>query len=309
MRVRPGRVTGSCDATAEVDANLHPHVALTGESPIWDPDRQTLWWIDIQGQWLLGWNERTGPVDCLPLPSQPGLVALATCGALVLGLEDGLWRCDPERRALRFFCPVEADDPRTRINDGKADAQGRLWFGTMEKHGSGDPIGALYCYDSNIGLTRLREGVAVPNTIVPTPDGRLFFADSPTGTIVSWSIARDRAWLSDLREFVAFANGEKPNGASVDVEGCFWVAVVGGSRVDRYNPSGIRLTSIPLPVVRPTMAAFGGSDGRTLFVTSQRRFLNHKELATQPLAGRLIALPAPTQGHGAFRYRVGAGSC
>ena len=70
-------------------------MAPTGESPLWDPVRNTLWWIDIQGQRLLGHGE-TGDI-CIPLPQMPGLVALAADGDLVVGLEDGLWLLSPER--------------------------------------------------------------------------------------------------------------------------------------------------------------------------------------------------------------------
>jgi sugar lactone lactonase YvrE len=284
---------------------LHPHVALTGESPIWDPDRQMYWWLDIQGQWLLGSQRDHHGALSIPLPSQPGLIALAETRDLIIGLEDGLWRHSPEGGDWALLCPVEATNTRTRINDGRPDKQGRLWFGTMEKYGSGEPIGGLYCWSPDDGLTKLRSNVAIPNAIAFSPDGhRMFFADSPSGTLESWAVDPDRPALSERQEFASWPSHEKPDGASVDVEGGLWIAVVGGGRIDRFDAGGARMTPLAVPVTRPTMPAFGGTGGTELVVTSQRRFLSTEELARQPFAGQLLGFPAPVAGLPTWRCRV-----
>lgn len=288
-----------------ISANLHPHVALTGESPVWDPDRITLWWIDVQGQWLLGWNAKTGPTESFPLPSQPGLVALTTSGDLIVGLEDGLWLHSPEARTLRLLCSVEAEDQATRINDGKPDPFGRLWFGTMEKHGGGAPVGGLYCFSTSQGLTRVREKVRIPNAIAASPDGsRLFFTDSPTGIVESWRLDRERAALHEMSVLATYPAHEKPDGIAIDAEGGAWIAVVGGWRIDRFDAIGSRLPPIEVPMARPTMPAFGGLDGQSVFVTSQRRFLAHNDLRNQPVAGKLARLNVSAGGAPVLRCQI-----
>ena len=165
-------------------ARVHAAEALTGESPLWDATRGVLWWIDIQGQRLLGHRPAGEAAISIPLPSMPGLVCHASDGRLLLGLEDGLWLLAPETRELVLLHAVEADDPRTRLNDGKPDAQGRLWFGTMDKTGGGAPIGSFYCLTPGRDLRVVRSGVAVPNAIAVSPDGgTLYFADTPTRRI------------------------------------------------------------------------------------------------------------------------------
>ena len=92
------------------------------------------------------------------------------------------------------------------------------------------------------------------------------------------------------RPFAEYSGDEAPDGACVNSEGCVWIAVVGGARVERRRPDGSLDTIVELPVSRPTMPMLGGPDGRTLFVTSQRRFLSTAAIAAEPLAGDLLAV-------------------
>jgi sugar lactone lactonase YvrE len=276
---------------------VHHGNALTGEVPCWDPRRETLWWVDIQGQRLLGFSQQTGSQQEHNLPSTPGLLALRGDGGLVIGLEDGLYPFDPARGVGDRLVAVEADDPRTRINDGSTDAMGRLWLGTMDKTGSGEPIGSLYCLSADRGLRTVRTGIGVPNAIAFSPDGRTFyFADTPTGTIEACDYDAATATPGAPRSFVTYPSGERPDGICIDAEGAVWIAVVGGGRVERRLADGTLDTIIELPVSRPTMPMLGGSDRRTLFITSQRRFLSASQLADEPLAGDLLAVRTDVPG-------------
>ena len=59
---------------------------------------------------------------------------------------------------------------------------------------------------------------------------------------------------------------------------------------------------IDLPVQRPTSCQFGGPDLSVLFVTTARQKLTPQELATQPLAGALLALDVGVKGVAEARY-------
>jgi sugar lactone lactonase YvrE len=275
---------------------VHHARALTSESPVWDATRETLWYIDIQGQRLLGYRPRDGVERQIMLPLMPGFVVPARDGTLVLGLENGLWRCDPDGPTLDHVVPVEADDQRTRLNEGKADAAGRIWFGSMDKHGLHGAIGSLYRWSGESGVVTLRTGVGVPNCIDFAPDGRTqYFADTPTRRIEATDVDPATGELEQARAFVDCAEGA-PDGATIDAEGALWVAMVGAGCVNRYLPDGTLDRRLPLPVSRPTSIAFGGPDLTTLFVTSQRRFLGPEALASEPLAGALIVMSGAGRG-------------
>ena len=283
--------------TREAVVAIQQANALTGEVPCWDADRETVWWVDIQGQRLLGFSPRTGREQEHNLPGMPGLLVLRRGGDLVIGLEDGLYPFDPASGLGARLVAVEADDPRTRINDGAVDAAGRLWFGTMDKTGSGQPIGKLYCVSADLSLRVVRTDVGVPNATAFSPDGRTFyFTDTPTGRIEAFAYDVDTATLGSSRTFAAYDSGERPDGVCIDTEGALWIAVVGGSRLERRLADGKLHTVIELPVSRPTMPILGGSDGCTLFITSQRRFLDAGRLAAEPLAGDLLMTRADVHG-------------
>ncbi|HEY8596694.1 MAG TPA: SMP-30/gluconolactonase/LRE family protein [Devosiaceae bacterium] len=284
---------------------VHDAMALTGEAPVWDARRSVLWWIDIQGQRLLGYRPASGPLAPIPLPAMPGLIAISSEGNLILGLESGLWHLVPERREFTRISDIEADTPNNRLNDGKPDADGRLWFGSMDKMGLGGAVGALYRRDTDGRVARVLPDITVPNAIAVSPGGEtLYFANSPDQELVAFDLERKSGELSNRRVLARFAGEEKPDGACIDSEGGIWVAVIGGARVDRYLPDGTLDQSLAVPVSRPTMPAFGGDDLRTLFVTSQRRFLDAGQLAEEPAAGSLIATRVFVAGLPAFEMAI-----
>jgi sugar lactone lactonase YvrE len=270
---------------------LHHARAMTGEAPCWDARTGILWWIDIQGQRLLGHRPAGGVNLEYALPSMPGLVVCRRQGGLILGLEDGLYPFALESGLGMRLVAVEADDPRTRINDGKPDPRGRLWFGTMDKTGAGTPIGALYRLDLDGKLERVRSDIRIPNAIDFSPDGSCFyFCDTRTHRIERFAYALADGTLGPATTLATYPDTVSPDGICVDREGGVWIALVDAARLERRLPDGTLDTVVELPVSRPTMPMLGGSDGRTLFVVSQRRFLSASQLASQPLAGDLLAL-------------------
>jgi len=275
---------------AEVFGLHHAH-AMTGEAPCWDARTGILWWIDIQGQRLLGHMPESGANLEYALPSMPGLIVCRRQGGLILGLEDGLYPFATENGLGMRLVAVEADDPRTRINDGKPDPQGRLWFGTMDKTGAGTPIGALYRLDVDGTLEKIRADIRIPNAIDFSPDGsHFYFCDTRTHLIERFAYTSANGTLGSATVFASYPDTISPDGICVDLDGGVWMALVDAARLERRLPDGTLDTVVELPVSRPTMPMLGGSDGRTLFVVSQRRFLSASQLARQPLAGDLLAL-------------------
>jgi sugar lactone lactonase YvrE len=281
--------------------------ALTGKAPYWDEDRQTLWWVDIQGSRLLGFTPRTGKTEEHSLPGMPALVVSDQHGRIVIGLEDGLYTFDLPTGQARRIIAFDADGLNTRANDGKVDPRGRLWFGTMDKSRPVAPIGSLRRVDPDRTVRIMRQNVRIPNAITFSPDGRtLYFADTPTQVIEAIAYDPDAGVMGSARVFARWDADERPDGACVDAEGALWIAVINGSRIERRLPDGTLHTVINLPVSRPTMPALGGSDGRTLFITSQRRFLGPERLAAEPLAGDLLAVRVDVPAHPSSRMSAGA---
>jgi sugar lactone lactonase YvrE len=192
-----------------------------------------------------------------------------------------------------------------RLNDGKPDRQGRLWFGSMDKSGSGTPTGALYCRHPGGRLDIARHAVCTPNGITISPDGKtLYFTDSPTQALLAFDLDQRTGQLGNERIFHAFSGLDKPDGATVDSEGGVWIAVVHGARLDHFNAGGSLVESIALPVAKPTMCIFGGEKLDDLYVTSQRRFLTTEQLTEQPLTGALLRIGTSSRGLAAARLHL-----
>lgn len=260
-------------------------MALTAEVPLWDAARGCLWWADIQGQRLL--RHQPGGADAMiALPGQCGLIALGESGRLVLGLEDGLMALDPEAMAWERLCDTEDEAPERRLNDGKPDRQGRLWFGSMDMSGRGLPTGGLFRRDRDGRVEKVLDEVAIPNAIVGDPEAdAIWFTDTPTRRLERLELDAEGG-IARRRTVLTLPEGAHPDGMSMDGAGMLWLALVGPGELIRIDPArGEIIARVTLPVKRPTMTIWGGE---TLYVTSQRRFLTAEELGQQPLAGNLI---------------------
>jgi sugar lactone lactonase YvrE len=131
----------------------------------------------------------------------------------------------------------------------------------------------------------------------------MYWADTPTGIVQAFDFDLDNGELSGRREFARFPAAAArddylglPDGAAVDSEGCYWLAMYDGQRVLRLSPSGEILRQVLLPVRCPTMPAFGGADLKTLYITTAREHRPAAELAAQPLAGCVFALDVDVAG-------------
>ena len=107
--------------------------ATLGEGPIWDVQRQRLWWIDIDECLLHKFNPADGSNQTYPLSSMIGTVVPRQSGGLMLALESGFASYDPDTNKLDLIHDPEPDIAENRFNDGKCDPQGRFWAGTISK--------------------------------------------------------------------------------------------------------------------------------------------------------------------------------
>ncbi len=272
--------------------------ALLGESPFWHAAEARLYWVDIEGRKIHRTDPATGADKVMEVAEQVGCIAPRAGGGLVAALENGCALIDGWGAAPRAFGPaVLADKPEQRFNDGRVDAAGRLWVGSLTSD-KANPTATLYRLDRDGSLSEVFGGITTSNGAAFSPDGRTFYhADTPTHAIRAFDVDLAAGTLANGRIFHQFAFGNgRPDGAAVDAEGCYWSALWDGWRVVRLSPTGELLQTVELPVQRPTMIAFGGADLQTAFVTSAGKNLTDEEREAQPHAGGVFTFRVDTPG-------------
>lgn len=275
-----------------------------GESPFWHPREDRLYWVDIAGRRVRRWKPGEAAPEDWVLPQEPGCIAPAAGGGLVLALRDGIYRArswgGPLAPIVRF---PHADT--TRFNDGKADPLGRFWAGTYyePKDARKADLYSIDCRPDNgeggKAITMLKaHNVASANGLAWSPDGRtLYWADTAGHVIDAWDFDPASSAMRKHRVFHRFPEkpadwkpgqggyGGRPDGAAVDAEGYYWCAMFEGGRLLRLSPGGGVVADIEVPVRCPTMPCFGGPDGRTLYLTSARHGRPVEELQAFPHSG------------------------
>jgi len=271
---------------------------VLGETPLWCDRTQSLLWIDIDRALLHRHHPASGSRDTFRFEARHlGSLALQRTGGVLVALDASLHSFDFDSGTLQPLCTVESASLDTRLNDGRCDAAGRLWIGTMD-NGLAQPSGSFYRVDPDGKVIRQFGDVIVPNTVAIAPDQRtLYFSD--TRRFVTWAFDLDvhAGVLSNRRIFVDHrATWQRPDGACIDADGCVWTAIFAGGRVVRYTPAGRADRTIELPVTNPTCPCLGGSDLRTLYITSARKFLSDEQLRAEPLAGSVLAVQVSIPG-------------
>ena len=270
--------------------------AEAGESPWWCARSQTLLWVDIHGRMLHRFDPASGTDTTVAAPDVIAFAATHRERGLVVALRDRIVQADEALRDVVTLA-VPGLPPSQRLNDGVIDPTGRLWIGAMDLEG--EPRAALYRVDHDGRCDAKVTGLRTTNGLAFSPDGRiLYVSDSHPAVRAVWAFDADvsRGALSGRRVFVdTRALAGRPDGACVDVEGCYWMAAVDGACLLRFAPGGRILEEVALPVEKPSKPAFGGSALRDLYVTSLRRNLV-RPLGEQPHAGGLFRLQARVAG-------------
>jgi sugar lactone lactonase YvrE len=276
-----------------------------GETPLWCDRTQKLWWIDIEVPKIQSYEPGTGRHDVLPIEgTYLGSLALTDTARHLIAIDLSLLQVDPTSGALTLFAQIESGLDN-RLNDGRVDADGRLWIGTMDNQlhrGNG----SLYRVDPDGSVTTMLGDIIVSNGIAHSPDNRTLYL-TDTRRFCTWAFDLDRAagTISNRRLFADYrTSGDRPDGTCVDADGCLWTAFFAGSRVVRYRRDGTIDRTIHLPVTNPTCVCFGGRELKTLYITTARKFLSDDQLGSEPLAGSLLAVDGVGQGLPENRFGI-----
>src|ERR1051326_2453836 len=244
----------------------HTNAGLGG-GPRWHPVERALYWIDAFKPAVHRLDPHSGKLDSWTPPEKLGSFAPRIDGGLLIAGRNGLARYDPASGRLERIVDPEAGGAVNILNDGRCDARGRFWVGSMSKT-MARASGQLYRLERG-RLDAADDDIWVSNGVCFAPDDtKMYFADSHVRTIFVYDFDLAAGTLGARRVFATMEGPGVPDGSSVDADGFIWYAVFDAGCLIRYAPDGRVDRTVALPVSRPTACAFGGPDPATLYVTT-----------------------------------------
>ena len=274
--------------------------AELGECPVWSGRDRCLYWIDIDSQLVYRYEPDHDRSDSRHLPGRPGSLALTRDpDRLLIAMEHQLVDLTWSTGQVSPRLGLEADDSPTRLNDGRTDPAGRFWVGSMDDPAySGLHAGTLHRIEPGGSSEAVQTGVGVSNGLAFSPDGSvMYWADTTRDLVWAYDYDIGSGARHNERVFLDFsALPGRPDGACVDETGCYWVACVYGWALLRATPEGEVDRIIELPVEKPSMPAFGGSDLDVMYLTSISTGGSVALAPGQPLAGALLKLVPGVKG-------------
>lgn len=277
-----------------------------GEGPVYDDERDVLWYCDIVGRTIHGAGLAEATHRSHTFDDLVCSIGLCRSGRLVVALRDTVGLFDPDTGIFEALGRIEADDSRTRLNDGKVGPDGAFWVGTMDDSGRKprERIGALYRVDPSGRIDKKVDGLAVSNGLAFSADGAaMFHTDTGGPWIDRWRFDASTGAI-DGRTRIAEPGDDigRPDGGATDSDGSYWSAGISAARLNRFSPEGDLIESHELPVGAPTMPCFGGPGLKRLFVTSLRAGRPAELLERYPLTGIVIASDSPVAGAPVGRF-------
>jgi gluconolactonase len=185
-------------------------------------------------------------------------------------------KVDPATRQVSVF----AHEPKmNQPNDLAMSKDGTLWASDPDwKNGTGQ----LWRIGTDGKVTRVAEGMGTTNGIDLSPDGKfLYVNESVQRKVWRFRVMPDGSLAEKqlLVEFPDFAM----DGMRVDRTGNLFISRHGKGTVAMVSPQGKVLREIDTLGAKPSNVAFGGVDGKTVYVTEMEK-------------GRLVKFRVPTAG-------------
>ncbi|CAG2103299.1 unnamed protein product [Medioppia subpectinata] len=272
-----------------------------GDGPHWDYKTNTLYFTDSFTRNFYHEDDHLSPRK-LDKYSAADLVTIAipyedSDHHLLVSVRNKLVKYDTTTRTA---APVA--ELKQRFNDGKADAMGRLWIGTMADENKG----GLYKLEHG-RLEQMATGFTLANGLAWSPDNtRLYLIDSGDLKIYVFDFDLKNGTATNIRVFVNlnknpdFPDVVMPDGMTVDKSGNLWVGLFTAGRVVKINPETARVEqSIPVPALFTTTPIFGGESLDQMFVTTGMLGQN---MTQYPNAGKVFRITSDEPGFRGSRH-------
>jgi L-arabinonolactonase len=248
---------------------VETHRCIIGEGPVWDVAEQALYFIDVLGKKVLRFDPASGESCDWDVPDIIGSMALRRGGGALVALTNGVHTLDFESGACAMLATSSDLNDMVQLADGKVDRRGRFIVGSSDRSMK-EARGKLYALGADAMLREIDNDICLSNGPCWSPDDTiLYHSDSIRNTVFTYDYDIDTGTAANRRFFASTENlGGIPDGATIDTDGCMWMAICEGQKVVQFRPDGGIERVIDMPVKCPASVMFGGAALDQLYVTS-----------------------------------------
>ena len=275
---------------------------ILGEGTLWVKSHNSIYFVDIKRKKILILNTKNKKKKILKVNKEIGFLSHIKNNIFILGLKSELRIVNLKTKKIIKSIIVEKNKTLNRLNDGKTDPKGRLWFGSMDNLERKIRTGSLYCLDNNLNLTEVDKNYYITNGPAFINSENFYHTDSRDKKIYKIKIDK-KLKIIKKKVFIKFKNKEgSPDGMTLDKQNNLWTCHFGGACISIFNKTGKKIHKIDLPAKNITNCTFGGSNNSELFVTSAKKSLSKKDLRQFKLSGSLFRIKTNVNGTIAKRF-------
>lgn len=264
---------------------------ILGEGPLWDSTRNELLWVDIEQQLLCFYNPNTKLQENFKMPTRIGTAAPVPESKLyMVALQNGLHHFDRENNSFQLISDPEKHLPDNRFNDGKYDASGRFWVGSMHLEAKAS-AGNLYMLSTDHRIHHKLKHLSISNGMAWTEDQRyMYFIDTASYAVSRYDFDNETGDINNEKKVISVPPSHgAPDGMCIDNAGMLWIAHWGGNKVSQWNPiTGKLIKNIEVAAPHVTSCCIGGNNSDTLFITTASTGLTDVQLKQFPLSGSVF---------------------
>ena len=269
---------------------------ILGEGTLWVPSHNSIYFVDIKKKNILSLNIKTNKKNIIKLDKEIGFLAHIKKYIFVLGLKSEIRIMNIKNKEILKSIKIEEDKPLNRINDGKIDFKGRLWFGTMDNPERKIKNGSLYCLDKKLTLHKVDSKYFITNGPAFIDENTFLHTDSGRKTIFKIKINKKYKIIKKTK-FLKFSKTDgSPDGMTVDSKKNVWVCHFGGACITVYNSKGKKIHKVELLAKNITNCTFGGIKRNEIFVTSALKGMKKEEINKYNLSGSLFHIKTNIKG-------------
>ena len=267
-----------------------------GEGTLWVKEHNSIYFVDIKKKKFFSLNIKNNQKKIFNVDKEIGFLSHVKGHIFVLGLQGELRIQNIKTKKIIKSILIEKNLKLNRINDGKTDPIGNLWFGTMDNLERKIARGSLYKLDNRLTITKVDTNYRTPNGPSFIDRFNFYHTDSSKKIIYKIKINKKDKIISKKIFKKFLLNEGSPDGMTLDINKNLWVAHFRGACISVFNKKAKLIHKITLPAKNVTNCAFGGHNNKEVFITTAIKGMKKGDLLKFRYSGSLFSIKTNSKG-------------